>query len=200
MDIFRYVIDHDMGFSPNPFHGVCTLANCKPAIRRTAKLGDFVLGFGSANSGIRYRLIYWMRVGRILTFDEYWNDPEFERKKAVVNGSHLKFHGDNIYHSDALGGVIQEPSFHSLPDGNANLRNVNRDTGSTNRILIGDIFGYYGKLAISVPDEISNIVAVGRPTRRNASEELKVAVVDWLMHHTEMGFRGEPSGWKKISK
>ncbi len=29
MKIFSYVVDHDNGFSPNPYYGVCTLAHCK---------------------------------------------------------------------------------------------------------------------------------------------------------------------------
>ena len=37
MTLFSYVIEHDLGFAPNPFHGVCTLACCKPQIRKIAK-------------------------------------------------------------------------------------------------------------------------------------------------------------------
>jgi hypothetical protein len=200
MKIYRYVIDHDMGFSPNPFHGICTLANCKPVIRRVARLGDYVLGFGSSESDIRYKLIYWMRIGEIMTFDEYWLDPRFDRKKPVVNGSHMKFHGDNIYHTDVNGGIIQEPSFHSLPDGRPNEVNMSTDTGSTNRVLIADAFGYYGKEAISIPDCLSGIVAVGRGHRTAHSDRLRDAVAAWLLEETPKGFRGEPSGWARIPR
>lgn len=200
MNVFRYVIDHDMGFSPNPFHGVCTLANCKPKIRNKAQPGDFVLGFGSAKSNIRRRLIYWMRIGRVLTFDEYWIDPAYERKKAIVNGSHIKFHGDNIYHTNDEGTVLQEPSFHSLPDGTPNLRNVERDTGSTNRVLVADIFGYYGKHALPVPECMAEVIAVGRGHRTRITEELRDAVIEWLIDSTPRGFYGEPSDWRKIPK
>ena len=31
--VFSYVVVHDTGFSPNPFHGLLTLACCKPLIR-----------------------------------------------------------------------------------------------------------------------------------------------------------------------
>jgi hypothetical protein len=37
--LFTYVITHDGGFAPNPFHGVLTLNCCKPDIRRTAQEG-----------------------------------------------------------------------------------------------------------------------------------------------------------------
>ncbi len=200
MKIYRYVIDHDMGFSPNPFHGICTLVNCKPVVRRLAQIGDYVMGFGSSQSDIRYKLIYWMRIGETMTFDEYWNDLRFEHKKPVVNGSHLKFHGDNIYHYDVSGNIIQEPSFHSLPDGSPNTKNINTDTGSTNRILVADLFGYYGNRALSVPDGLSDIVAVGRGHRTAHSLELRDAVISWLLQDTPKGFCGEPSGWKEIVK
>ena len=154
VNLYRYVIDHDMGFSPNPFHGFCTLANCKPEIRRTAIVGDFVLGFGSAVSGIRSKLIYWLRVDEITTYDEYWDDPRFQAKKPVVNGSHLKFHGDNIYHHNEEGALIQEPSFHSLPDGRPNPKNIKTDTSRTARVIISRTFAYYGKEAISLPPGI----------------------------------------------
>lgn len=196
--IYRYVVDHDMGFSPNPFFGVCTLANCKPVIRRTAKLGDLILGFGSAKSNIRHKLIYWMLVENIITFQEYWDDPNFEIKKPVVNGSHVRFHGDNIYHLSDLGLVVQEASFHSLPDGSPNIHNIKTDTGSTNRIIVSRTFGYYGKNAITVPKHIDAIVPVGRGHRVVVADDVKKSTIDWLMNNTERGFKGEPSGWEQI--
>lgn len=200
MKIYRYVIDHDMGFSPNPFHGVCTLANCKPVIRRVAKVGDFVMGFGSMASAISGRLIYWMQVEEIVTYDEYWFDPRFELKKPVVNGSHLKFHGDNIYHTGENGEVHQAWSFHSLPDGQPNPANVTTDTGSTNRILVGTLFGYYGKDALEVPANLASVIAKGRGHRTRLSGCAPDEVVDWLVDQTPHGFHGEPSGWSGIPK
>lgn len=196
--VYRYVIDHDMGFSPNPFHGVCTLANCKPSIRRIAKVGDFVLGFGSAKSRIRGKLIYWLRVDEITSYDEYWDDPRFDVKKPIVNGSHLKFHGDNIYHRDDDGTYIQEPSFHSLPDGKPNPLNVETDTSRTDRVLISNTFAYYGKHAIELPNELLPLVPKGRGHRSNISDDLREEILSWLLSRNERGFVGEPSGWERI--
>ena len=53
--LFVYVIARDFGFAPNPFHGVCTLATCKPGIRRSAKVGDWILGVGGKGLGPSYR-------------------------------------------------------------------------------------------------------------------------------------------------
>jgi hypothetical protein len=197
-NLYRYVIDHDMGFSPNPFHGICTLANCKPEIRRTAMLGDFVLGFGSAASDVRGKLIYWLRIDELTIYDDYWEDPRFQNKKPVVNGSHLKFHGDNIYHHDSDGVLIQEPSFHSLPDGAPNPKNVNTDTNRTNRVIISNTFGYYGKEAIALPANMAAVVPRGRGHRVAIDKDVQEEVINWLLTRNERGFIGEPSGWKKI--
>ena len=40
--IHSYVVRYDSGFAPNPFYGYCTLATCKPNIRRSADIGDWV--------------------------------------------------------------------------------------------------------------------------------------------------------------
>ena len=44
MKLYSYIITEDTGFSPNPFWGCCTLADCKPEIRRNAKVGDWIVG------------------------------------------------------------------------------------------------------------------------------------------------------------
>lgn len=46
--LYAYAITRDFGFAPNPFHGVCTLATCKPRIRASANIDDWILGIGGA--------------------------------------------------------------------------------------------------------------------------------------------------------
>lgn len=41
--IYSYVVRYDSGFAPNPFYGYCTLATCKPDIRRAAEVGDWLV-------------------------------------------------------------------------------------------------------------------------------------------------------------
>ena len=38
MKLFSYVVARDFAFAPNPFHGYCTLATCKPIIRRVTQV------------------------------------------------------------------------------------------------------------------------------------------------------------------
>ncbi|WP_156419917.1 hypothetical protein [Aureimonas sp. N4] len=195
VSFYRYVIDHDMGFSPNPFYGVCTLANCKPVIRRCIKEGDFVMGFGAAKSGVKGKLIYWMRVDGKLKFEKYWSDPAYQVKKPVVNGSLIKFYGDNIYWRDAAGVVRQEPSFHSYEDGRTNEKNLKRDTGSTDQVLTAKLFGYYGHSAIEVPAGLSEVVPKGRGHRRALNRSLELKLEAWLLNDLPTGLRAVPGGW-----
>lgn len=63
--LFTYTIPVDDGAAPNPFNGMCSLAICKPGIRRVAKPDDWIAGLGSkkAPSGdLSGRLVYAMRV------------------------------------------------------------------------------------------------------------------------------------------
>jgi hypothetical protein len=49
--IYSYVVRYDSGFAPNPFYGYCTLATCKPDIRRGAEVGDLVAAATTVTSG-----------------------------------------------------------------------------------------------------------------------------------------------------
>lgn len=149
--LFVYVIARDFGFAPNPFHGICTLATCKPGIRKSAAPGDWILGIGGKQLGEAHRkCILLMKVSDKISFQEYWNDARFSIKKPCRNGSHVKMLGDNIYHKSADGEWIQEDSHHSNPDGTINETNLSRDTGSCDQVLISNHFFYFGKSAIPV--------------------------------------------------
>jgi hypothetical protein len=141
--LYIYVVDRDLGFAPNPFHGSCTLATCKPVIRNGAKVGDWVMGVGGGRLKATGKCIYLMRVSETLTFNEYWSDARFQRKKPLRNGSLVMMVGDNIYHQEADGSWVQEDSHHSNPDGSPNVENVQRDTSCMN-VLISNHFFYFG--------------------------------------------------------
>jgi Nucleotide modification associated domain 2 len=104
--VYMYVVARDFGFAPNPFHGVCTLATCKPIIRRTAQIGDWVIGMGGSKLKAPGRCIYAMQVTGALSFDEYWAAPEYQAKKPVRNGSRKTIVGDNIYRHTAGSGEL----------------------------------------------------------------------------------------------
>ena len=86
MRLFSYVVARDYGFAPNPFLGICTLATCKPRIRKTARRGDLIIGTGSKARGRQGHLVFAMRVSETLTYNEYWFDERFLRKRPNLQG------------------------------------------------------------------------------------------------------------------
>ena len=60
--LFSYVVAHDGGAAPNPFWGVCTLVICKPKIRQSAEVGDWIAGTAPKSSPRAGGLIYAMKV------------------------------------------------------------------------------------------------------------------------------------------
>lgn len=151
-NLFVYVIARDFGFAPNPFFGTCTLATCKPGIRKSAQIGDWVLGVAGSKlgKGLHRKCILLMKVTEKMSFQQYWEDDRFQLKKPCRNGSLMKMVGDNIYHKDESGEWQQEDSHHSLPDGTTNFENLNRDTGKCEHVLLSNYFFYFGKDAVDV--------------------------------------------------
>jgi hypothetical protein len=149
--LYAYAITRDFGFAPNPFHGLCTLATCKPDIRKSAKVDDWIMGIGgSALRDVKRRCILLMKVSEKISFQNYWDDDRFSLKKPVRNGSRVQMLGDNIYHKDENGGWIQEDSHHSNVDGTPNPVNLDRDTGRTDQLLISNYFLYFGNEAQTI--------------------------------------------------
>lgn len=81
MKLSAYIMMVDSGFSPNPFGRCCTLACCKPTIRRNAKVVDIIVDTASGSSATPSHLIYAMRVKCVLPYQKYWNDPRFAHRK-----------------------------------------------------------------------------------------------------------------------
>ena len=104
--VYSYIVTHDTGFAPNPFWGSCTLACCKPVIRRVAEVGDIIVGLSSKTLKEKpHHLIYAMKVTEDpITFDEYYNSKKYFKKKPVINASYKDFVGDNIYIGDSYKG------------------------------------------------------------------------------------------------
>jgi Nucleotide modification associated domain 2 len=172
------------------------MAGCKPDIRRTAKAGDYLVGTGSKSKGHEGQLVYWMAVDQIVDFDTYWNTPRFQRKRAVMNGSWMQRHGDNIYHRDGCGGWVQEDSFHSCEGGTLSAGNLGRDTRKTERVLLSRTFAYWGGDGPRIPDHLSDLVQTTQGHRCRFKPERVTAFVDWLGSMPERGFVGLPTDWR----
>jgi hypothetical protein len=205
MSIYTYVVRYDSGFAPNPFYGFCTLATCKPKIRRHAKIGDWLLGSGSGDKKIGRAgyLVYAMRVSEALSFDEYDADPRFFQKKPYRTGSRKQSCGDNIYFRNVLPGPwSQRDSFHSLSDGSVNLKHVGRDT-SVNRVLVSNDFIYFGgtgpRVLASLKDQRGKHIVHSRVGQSRFDDARLIEEFErWIRSLGDMGYRGAPYEWLTI--
>lgn len=199
--VYSYVVARDYGFAPNPFHGWCTLATCKPRLRKYAQPGDWVVGTGTGIKGRAGFLVYAMRVEEALTFEQYWRDPRFRRKRPDLRGSRKLAFGDNIYRRARDGSWRQLPSHHSLHDGSANPANIATDTG-VDRMLAGREFVYYGGSGPPVPGHLRRFgsdgedLVIAAPHHKCCfSSELVAATVAWIESLPEHGVVGRPGNW-----
>lgn len=197
MSLYSYIIRWDHGFAPNPFYGWCTVATCKPKIRKHAKLGDWLLGTGSKEVGYDNRVIFLMRVTAETTFDVYWRDPRFQTKKPVLNGSFKQMFGDNIYHRERPNGEwIQSDSRHSQPEGRANPATLQPDTSTTDRVLLSDDFIYWGQDAPILPAELAEFHLGGQGEKRRFPEEAVERLLRWALADNRRGRVGDPVEWR----
>lgn len=206
--IHSYVVRYDSGFAPNPFYGYCTLATCKPNIRRSADIGDWVVGSGSNDQSVRRggHLVYAMQVTEAMTFDEYSQDPRFGSKKPYRNGSRKQSCGDNIYFRTSVGAAWQQrDSFHSLRDGSPNSDHVTKDT-KVNRILISNNFLYFGGVGPIIPDELRDyhrglsLCKIGRGTKTFNNAQLTSKLEEWILSLAVSGYQGAPFEWLTLRR
>ncbi|MBI5488808.1 MAG: hypothetical protein HY905_15845 [Deltaproteobacteria bacterium] len=190
MRLFSYILRYDDGFAPNPFHGRCTLACCKPVIRRVAQPGDWVVGLTSGGVGV----VYAMQVSEKPPFAQYWSDPRFARKHPDRECADPKRRcGDNIYRPLRDGEFEQRPSPHSNDDGTPNEKAMAHDLGGK-FVLVGKPFVYFGAHAPPLPPDLE-FLKVRRGHRSRFSEEQVERFVAWFGRLRARGMRGKPALW-----
>ena len=184
MRLYSYTLAVDDGAAPNPYGDSLTLTICKPGIRRTSRVGDWIVGLGptSAPDGSdRSRdVLYAMRVGKKVPLGEYhaycakhmpekiphWSaDEPFERQV-----------GDAIYVPDpkADRGLRQLPGVHNVQ---------NRDTDIDGEFaLLADEFYYFGDNpgAPALPSAFDCIRHPYQGYKVHANESVKASVVEWI--------------------
>ena len=184
MKLSAYIISVDSGFSPNPYGRRCTLACCKPTIRRNAEPGDIIVGSGSVRCGLSGQLVYAMRVGEVLPFQTYW---ERYPSKRPSSRTPLSKRGDNIWHADSTGawrGV--RGALHDDSHRERDLRGANA--------LIAEEFYYFGREAIVVPDEFASILATTQGHKNTYDIALITRFWAWLSRTAPRSGRiGQPT-------
>ena len=200
--LFSYKMTHDTGFAPNPFHGVLTLATCKPGIRRTKKKDDWVAGFSSkalSNHANRLKvdispdaLIYLGKIKDVMPIADYYRDELYQCKIPSDEklGSQISCMGDNIY----------EPS-PSEPDVYKQVSNPNhkrdddkRHDVSGKNVLIFSEFYYLGQKGKPIPDDIKISRPEG-PTGYGYKTDDKNREVTKLIEWVQNNFKAERNGY-----
>lgn len=167
-ECISYIVVDDCGYAPNPWWGVCTLAICKPVIRKTAKEGDLIVGLTPSKLG--YGLVYAMEVAEILTLGEYYNDWRYQDKKPDFASNDVrKWMGDNLY--EQLGwDHIQHTSAHNIYGREQNVldERKQKDLSGLN-VLIAGLFYYFGEMAPQLPSEL-DFLQIGRGHRTSGTQ------------------------------
>jgi len=187
--VYSYIVTHNSGFSPNPFHGCCTLACCKPMIRKHANIGDLIIGLTTLGR----RFVYAMKVSDVLDFEDYWDTPSYASKRPDKNSSlAIDRRGDNIYQPTENGAFRQLASSHSRSDGTEDPDLKRTDLGGE-MVLLSNSYAYFGADGPPVPDDLRFLVA-GRGHRCRFTTEQVARVVEWF-DALPKGVHGRPAMW-----
>lgn len=178
MRLFSYCIPTDDGAAPNPYWGICTLTICKPVIRRVAERGDWVVGVGSQDArGTDYsgKLVYAMQVTDKMSlkdYDGFCKKMVKEKIPDMQSSDYRRKVGDCIYSFRVRQKVKQRKGVH-FPE------NIKRDLRGKNA-LISTFFYYFGKNAISIPDEFSILIRQGQGHQSKKNDSIKLQFIDWI--------------------
>jgi len=198
MKLFSYIIRNDLGFSPNPFWGTCTLACCKPIIRRTAEEDDWVVGI--RGKGLykklklpkpidpieEYGIVYAMKVTKKLSFDEYFDkfpekQPNFDKVETIFK------RGDNIYKPLGNGEYEQLKSRHTI-------KNQPKDL-SGKFVLLSDSFYYFGEAPVAIPKGLEDLIC-GRGHKCHTDPPVQSRFLDYISSF-KLGISAKPSLWNE---
>ncbi len=181
MNIFRYVVQYDGGSAPRPYGDVCSLAICKPNIRKTASIGDWIIGVRSRRHN---QVVYVMQIDEILPFEQYWCDPRFKDRRPSASPV-----PDNIYRPNGRGDLEQVDN-----NGIHGASNVSTDLSGRN-VLLGRRFWYFGSSSPELPDNLRHLkpYQMGHSVhinRRKGDIDIK-DLENWLKL-SPCGISGEP--------
>jgi hypothetical protein len=191
--LFTYTIPIDDGAAPNPFRGMCSLAICKPGIRRTARNGDWIAGLGSKHTqhsgDLSGRLVYAMHVDEVVSLEDY-------DKRAPTDWPHRIPNADSADLSERLGDCIYDFSS-GTPVQRASVHgqaNVKTDLSGKN-VLVSRDFYYFGSQAIPLPDDLLSICHQTQGHKSNSNAAYFKQFVIWLRQLNPTP--GQLYGWRE---
>jgi len=189
--LYSYTVHTDDGAAPNPFHGMCTLAICKPRIRSTAQIGDWIAGLGSKNAptgDLSGKLVYAMRVQDVIPLADYDSRAKAEwphRLPDVTSRDLADRLGDCIYDYSAGAPPRQRPGVH----GKANIQT----DLSGKSVLISRDFYYFGSAAEPLPNNLMPICHQTQGHKSTANAPYVGTFEKWIRNFGNPG--GQIYGW-----
>jgi len=198
--IYSYVLRHDDGAAPNPFWGICTLTICKPAIRRNAQVGDWVIGTGSKNSklkdGIMHdfseKLVYAMKVTQNPTLAKYDEICLENWINKIPDWYHKDWRmrmGDCIYDFSKDENPLMRKGVHGE-------LNKPKDISGRNS-LISDYFFYFGEKPITIPKKLLSIIKHNQGHKKIENLHLISIFEKWIEKRTKNKIYADPQlRWK----
>jgi hypothetical protein len=186
MKLSAYIVRCDTGFAPNPFGRYCTLACCKPTIRRCAEEDDIIIGIAPADSERARCLVYAMKVKEILPYDDYWKDTRFAHRKPLLT-TPIRRRGDNIWHRDREGRWrVAVSEYHTM-------RHRKRDTRGENALVASEFY-YFGRATIPIPPRFAHLLATTQGHKNTHDVEEINRFWAWLTSVTpRVGRFGDPA-------
>jgi hypothetical protein len=143
---------------------------CKPQIRRSARVGDWILGLRSRAND---QVVCAMRVDEVVSLGNYWRDPRF-RAKRPGSGAYPP---DNFYRAGRDGDLVRvDNRLHDAGD-------ATQDIGGRNAI-VSRCFWYFGDQSPELPTDLIHLVHSGQGhslSARRRPDDLS-RLLAWLSH------------------
>jgi hypothetical protein len=185
-ELFNYVVRYDDGSAPNPYWGTCTLVICKPAIRRKAKVGDWIVGLGSKANPTKVdyggKIVYVMKVTRKMTmrdYDKYTNE-RLHNKIPVMPAPGAKLRRDSREWRLRLGDSIYDFSREGITKRPGVHKQENRITDMNGKyVLLSTEFVYFGDQAIDLPKSLRGILHKNQGHRSRLNADHVHAFLSW---------------------
>lgn len=176
--ILRYILQHDTGMAPCIDHGLVSLATCKPKIRASAKLGEWVVGFRP--SPAPRGLVVWAgQVAESIEVAEYERLHSCKRRGGRA---------DAVYRELTNGGFERlRPQYHPGAD------EFRQDTSAPVLLFDARTTWYFGCEPEMLPEHLLHIATGGRGHRVNGTQEGDaVALQTWLAGIAPPGVHHSP--------
>ncbi len=193
--IYSYVLRYDDGAAPNPFWGICTLTICKPAIRRNAQIGDWIVGTGSKNAkcndgniyDLSDSLVYAMKISDIKTLEDYDIFCKNSLPNKIPNWRTADWRlrmGDCIYdYSNGLNPRLRK-SVHKENERKKDLSGINS--------LLSDHFYYFGEEARLIPFELKGIIKENQNHKKIEDESIIKDFENWIKQFEKNKIYADP--------